>query len=106
MEKETEGETMRTYKNQFTWWKRVKNECEYLLKIGYTDTSWGNDVSPSFELKNSKYRAWIDHPNSERRECGGEQYTITKCLDDDDSTLEFVFSTHSFNELLSKLDSL
>jgi len=97
---------MRTYKNQFTWFELVKHQCEYLIKIGYTDTSWGNDVSPSFELKGSKYRIWVDHPNSDRRECGGEQYTITKWVDDDDTTLEFVFSTHSFNSLLCKLDSL
>ena len=97
---------MRTYKNQFSWSHLVKHQCEYLLKIGYTDTSWGNDVSPSFELEGSRYRVWIDHPNSERRESAGDQFTITKWVDDDDSILEFVFSTYSFNELLLKLDSL
>ena len=97
---------MRTYKNQFSWSHLVRHQCEYLLKIGFEDTSWGNDVSPSFELPGSRYRVWVDHPNSDRRESAGEQYTITKCLDDDDCTLEFVFSTNSFNELLLKFDSL
>jgi hypothetical protein len=97
---------MRNYKNQFTWWKLVKNQSEYLLKIGFEDTSWGNDVSPSFELPGSKYRVWIDHPKDIYRESAGDQFVITKWLDEDDSILEFVFSSNSFNELLLKLDSL
>lgn len=97
---------MRTYRNQFPWWKLVENECEYLIKIGYEDTSWGNDISPSFELKiNPKYRVWIDHPNPDARECGGDQYCVTKWVgDDNDSNLETVFSSYSFISLLRFLD--
>lgn len=98
---------MRTYKNQFSFAKLVENQCEYLLKIGYTDTSWGNDISPSFELKGHKFRVWIDHPIPESRECGGDQYCITKWIDkENDCHLEVIFSTNSFNQLLCKLDSI
>lgn len=45
---------------------------------GWIDTSWHNDVSPSFEkqLGDITYRIWCDYKDPEKREVGGRQFTV------------------------------
>ena len=51
---------------------------ELSLPDGWMDTSWHNDVSPSFEkqLGDTTYRIWCDYKDPEKREVGGKQFTV------------------------------
>jgi hypothetical protein len=46
------------------------------------DTSWHNDISPSFSVyreigdRTHEVRLWVDHPFKSRREVGGERYVV------------------------------
>lgn len=62
--------TKRTWQNQFHDYP-VPGEIDQLAHEGILeDTSWGNDVCPSFEmhLEDRGIRIWVDHPEAECRE--------------------------------------
>jgi len=44
----------------------------------WIDTSWHNDVCPSFEKNfgHLTYRVWCDYKAPERREMGGKQFSL------------------------------
>ncbi len=64
---------MSNYKTEFPDF-----DNELILPDGWVDTSWHNDVSPSFEKQfgDVTYRIWCDYENTDRREVGGEQFTV------------------------------
>jgi hypothetical protein len=64
---------MRTYKTEF-----ANYDDELSLPDGWIDTSWHNDVSPSFEKQygDATYRIWCDYKDPEKREVGGKQFTV------------------------------
>jgi len=46
---------------------------------GFTDTSWHNNVSPSFARKLNDTHSitlWVDYADESRRECGGSQFLV------------------------------
>jgi hypothetical protein len=60
----------RTWRNQFQDYP-VPGEIESLATSGViVDTSWGNDICPSFEMYRHGHgiRIWVDHPDPEQRE--------------------------------------
>ena len=65
---------------------------------GWTDSSWHNDVSPSFEKQfgDIKYKIWCDFKDPDRREVGGKQFTVA------------VYDQNEFEELqdLAEFDTL
>ena len=62
-----------TYKTEFSHY-----DDELILPAGWIDTSWHNDVSPSFEkqLGDVTYKIWWDFKNPDLREVGGKQFTV------------------------------
>lgn len=47
----------------------------------WIDISWHNDVCPSFQPASDSeteptLRIWVNHPEPEQRECGGEQFLV------------------------------
>ena len=45
-----------------------------LIPSDWIDTSWHNDVCPSWQF--GKYQIFIDHANPNERETGGERYFV------------------------------
>jgi hypothetical protein len=84
---------MRTYKTEFS-----KYDDELSLPDGWIDTSWHNDVSPSFQKQfgDITYRIWCDYKDSDRREVGGKQFTVA------------TYDSNEFEELqdLAEFDTL
>jgi hypothetical protein len=67
--------TQRTWRTQFRDYP-VPPEIEELVASGMIqDTSWGNDICPSFEMHRhgQGIRIWVDHPDPERREMKNPQ---------------------------------
>ena len=64
---------MSNYKTEFPDF-----DNELSLPDGWVDTSWHNDVSPSFEKQfgDVTYRIWCDYKDPARREVGGKQFTV------------------------------
>ena len=71
---------------------------ELIFPDGWIDTSWHNDVSPSFEkqLGDITYKIWCDYKDPERREVGGKQFTVA------------TYDSNEFEELqdLAEFDTL
>jgi hypothetical protein len=53
------------------------------------DSSWHNDISPSFSLyresgeRSQEVRLWVDHPFMSARETGGQRYVLVVNTDND-----------------------
>jgi hypothetical protein len=56
------------------------------LPEGWTDTSWHNDICPSFErvYGDTTFRLWCDFKDPERRELGGQRFTVCTYLNEDE----------------------
>ncbi len=70
---------MRNYQNQFP--ADFAPPAELLAALaagGWVDTSWGNDVSPSFCSPCGRFKLWIDHMDLDQREMGGKRFTVYK----------------------------
>jgi hypothetical protein len=63
-----------TYKTEFPHY-----DDTLTLPDGWVDTSWHNDVCPSFEkfIGNTTFRLWCDFKDPEMREVGGRRFTVT-----------------------------
>src|SRR5262249_12476821 len=68
----------RTFSNQFPADYAVPSEIAALAQSGkITDTSWGDDVCPSFNLtEDGGIRLWVGHPDPARREIKGKRFII------------------------------
>jgi hypothetical protein len=72
------------------------------IPAGWIDTSWHNDICPSFEktFGDVTFRLWCDYANVEKREVGGKRFTVTKYLKQDDE-FEFVGESEELEEALN-----
>lgn len=71
---------MRTWGNQFNGFDLKLEEAE-LSKLGFNDTSWGNDICPSFER--GSLRVWINYLDPNLRDLDwGKRYALVLNLDD------------------------
>lgn len=84
---------MSNYKTEFP---DFDNELSF--PEGWVDSSWHNDVSPSFEKQfgDITYKLWCDYKDPDRREVGGKQFTVA------------VYDQNEFEELqdLAEFDTL
>ena len=89
---------MSNYKSEFCNYDDTLNFPE-----GWIDTSWHNDVSPSFQkqLGDITYRIWCDYKDPDRREVGGKQFTVATY---DSIELEELQDLAEFNTLQEALD--
>jgi hypothetical protein len=55
-----------TYATEFRDPDVYKEFAEQLLERGFEDTSWGNDMMPSFTC--DVFVVWVDHAHPEERE--------------------------------------
>jgi len=69
-----------------------------------TDSSWGNDVCPSFKTPDEYLTLWVDHAIAERRELHGKRFAISR--EDQDGNGEQLADSDSVEEILSILDEL
>ena len=55
------------------------------LPDGWVDTSWHNDVCPSFEkvFGDTTFRLWCDFKDPELREVGGLRFTVCTYIEDE-----------------------
>ena len=74
-----------------------------MLSNDWIDSSWHNDVSPSFEklIGEIKYKIWCDFKDPDRREVGGKQFTVTFY---DKSEFEELQDLAEFDTLQEALD--
>jgi hypothetical protein len=89
---------MSNYKSEFRNYDDTLNFPE-----GWIDTSWHNDVSPSFQkqLGDITYRIWCDYKDPDRREVGGKQFTVATY---DSIELEELQDLAEFNTLQEALN--
>jgi hypothetical protein len=86
------------YMNEFPHY-----DDELNLPDGWIDSSWHNDVSPSFEkhMGDIIYKIWCDFKDPNRREVGGKQFTVATY---DSNELEELQDLAEFNSLQEALD--
>jgi hypothetical protein len=89
---------MNSYVSEFSNYDDTLNFPE-----GWVDTSWHNDVSPSFQKQfgDITYRIWCDYKDPDRREVGGKQFTVATY---DSNELEELQDLAEFNTLQEALD--
>ena len=89
---------MNSYVSEFSNYDDTLNFPE-----GRVDTSWHNEVSPSFQkqLGYITYRIWCDYKDPDRREVGGKQFTVATY---DSNELEELQDLAEFNTLQEALD--
>ena len=70
-----------TYKTEFPHYDDTLS-----LPEGWTDTSWHNDICPSFErvYGDTTFRLWCDFKDPELREVGGLRFTVCTYLNEDE----------------------
>ena len=71
---------MSNYKQEFPDF-----DTELHLPEGWIDTSWHNDICPSFEKQFGAvtYKIFCDYTNPDRREVGGDQFTVSLYIEDE-----------------------
>ncbi len=96
----------RKYHNQFPkdFHEIPKEILDRVASGDLTDSSWGNDVCPSFKTPDEYLTLWVDHPNPERRELEGKRFAISR--EDADGNAEELATSDSVEEILAKLDEL
>jgi hypothetical protein len=78
---------------------------ELTLPDGWLDTSWHNDVCPSFENKidGVVYRIWCDFKDPSLSEVGGLRFAVNRrTIEQDDELIPL----GEFNTLQEALDSI
>ncbi len=55
------------------WMQSIES---WLLMHGFTDTSWGNDVSPSFHNDERELRLWIDDFDTAKRDGSAPRFEL------------------------------
>jgi len=70
-----------TYKTEFPHYDDTLS-----LPEGWIDTSWHNDICPSFErvCGDTTFRLWCDFKDPELRELGGLRFTVCTYLNEDE----------------------
>jgi hypothetical protein len=71
---------MSNYKTEFPDYDQ-----QLSLPDGWIDTSWHNDICPSFEkdFGNVTYKIFCDYKDPEKREVGGDQFTVSVYIEDE-----------------------
>lgn len=92
---------MRTFRNQFSPGYLPDALAKLVDDELLIDTSWGNNVSPSFEFA-GKFNLWVDHDDPEQREIGGEKFRVYRA-DAVGGDREAILETDDLAELLKFL---
>jgi hypothetical protein len=73
---------VRTHKNEFPNYIIPASVLALVREGLLEDTSWHNDVSPSFEgylpYRRVGVRLWVDHTDPALREVGGARFTVVR----------------------------
>lgn len=91
---------MSNYKQEFPDF-----DTELNLPEGWIDTSWHNDICPSFEKQFGAvtYKIFCDYTNPDRREVGGDQFTACVYIEDE-VTFDCIGQFDTLAEALSCVD--
>jgi len=93
---------MRTAKSEFP-------DYDDTIKMpeGWIDTSWHNDVCPSFErdIGDTTYKIFCNYKDVEKREIGGLQFQVCQYTKTDDS-LEFLSEFDTLAEALTLINEV
>ena len=84
-----------------------------LAKLGYEDISWRNDSFPFFGNYSTGYKVGVDYPQEQSDfpslperyhlfKSEGQEWKKHHCLHDES---EHIFSTNSFEEILTKIQT-
>jgi hypothetical protein len=76
---------------------------------GFTDVSWHNNVSPSFERKLNETESvtvWVDYLDPDRRECGGSQFLVCIHETEDLGTSDVYLETDSWEEVQNAVNQI
>lgn len=76
-----------------------------VLAKGFEDTSWHNDVCPSFRKKvlHGEWIVYSDNPNPHDRECGAEK-RFALVFEPADAEQKVVFESDSVSDLLIAIE--
>ncbi len=86
---------MSNYKTEFPDF-----DYELTLPSDWIDSSWHNDICPSFEaeFEDMRYRIFCDYADPARREVGGLQFAVAKYINEDE--LEAITEFDTLQEAL------
>ena len=93
------GDIGRTYDNQFS----PRYVPEFLKEGEWEDTSWKNDVAPSFTSPSRGLRVWVDDDKQELRKGDGSKYTVYKVDELGNMSGDGIFDTDNEDDLRSFL---
>ena len=90
-----------TYKTEFPHY-----DDELILPAGWIDTSWHNDICPSFEkiIGDTTVRLWCDFKDPALREVGGPRFTVCVYDADADELSASLGQSESITEALAIID--
>lgn len=89
---------MNAYKSEFPHY-----DDTLTLPEGWVDTSWHNDVCPSFEklIGDMRYRIWCDFKDPELREVGGRRFNVAFYDSNEFEELQDIKGFDTLDEALS-----
>jgi hypothetical protein len=89
---------MTNYKAEFPHY-----DDQLIFPDDWIDSSWHNDVSPSFEkqIGDIRFKIWCDFKDPDLREVGGKQFTVALY---DDNEFEELQDLAEFDQLQDALD--
>lgn len=106
---------MRNYENQFADYDdpRIAQFMPIAKRLGWQDTSWGNDICPSIETQfllggiSYRYRIWLDYSNPDAREIGGAQFALDQYNPENDEfeNMPFVIQDGNWLGLLCWIEA-
>ena len=72
------------------------------IPAGFIDTSWHNDMCPSFEWEHAHLSLWVDFPDPETRDLGPDvaRYVLIH------NGLDVLLATNSWDEMVSMINKL
>lgn len=72
---------------------------------GFVETSWHNDMCPSFTSDEIGMTLWIDYPHADDREFPDSKRFVIQSQDHGVETGEFSLNTDDWNEVLAFIAS-
>jgi len=78
----------------------------YLTGNGFENSSWGNDICPSFINVKARVQVWLDYEDKEQREDPTATRFALCQLDDYEQFESEIINSDNFQDIIEKLEAL
>jgi hypothetical protein len=99
---------MELYKKEFPSYPDLEPELVELLEKNKftTESSWHNDVCPSFTNEKATLILYVDYPNKEEREFSSKRFSMNRLVDGEMTSDTPVFFVETIEELTEQFKTL